>query len=389
VKLTALAPRLGVVREALIARGVPAVRAEATAAGLQPAAVVLDGVPDELGERVARAAAAQGLACAAGGGWLLLAGDAARLAALIRPDVEGLPTDVREALGVALRGSMEPAAAWVTARGTVVLDAPAMVGILNVTPDSFSDGGRYLAPGAALRHAAALLDAGATAIDVGAESTRPGRPAPVPLEEEWRRLAPVIPELARRFPTTPLSVDTVKAETARRALAEGAWAINDVTGLRHDPAIARVCAAHGAGLVLMHSRGALAELATYDHASYGDVMQDVAGELGAAAVRAQDAGVAREAIVLDPGLGFGKRPGHNYAVLRRLDALVMLGYPVMVGPSRKRFLGAVVGKEPAERDLATAAACVVAYERGARLFRVHAVAETREALLIAHAVESA
>jgi dihydropteroate synthase len=389
VKLTPLAPRTGAVREALVARGVPAVRADATAAGLQPAAVVLDGVTDDVREHVARAAVALGVACLSGTGWVLLAGDTSRLAGLIRPDTGGLPADVRQSVGVALRAVVERPLAWVTARGEVALDQPVVVGILNVTPDSFSDGGRYLTPRAALDHAEALLKAGAHALDVGAESTRPGRPEPVLLEEEWRRLAPVLPELARRFPGTPVSVDTVKAETARRALEAGAWAINDVTGLRHDPAIADVCATRGAGLVLMHSRGALPALATYDHATYGDVMGEVSGELCAAARRAEDAGVAREGIVLDPGLGFAKRPEHNYVALQRLEALAALGYPLMVGPSRKRFLGAVTGKDAGARDVATAAACVTAYQRGARLFRVHAVAETREALAVAHAVESA
>jgi dihydropteroate synthase len=389
VKLTALAPRPGAVREALVARGVPAVRADATAAGLQPAAVVLDGVTDDARERVARAAVALGIACLSGTGWVLLTGDTARLAGLIRPDDAGLPADVRASIGAALRGVAERSLAWVTARGDVALDRPVVVGILNVTPDSFSDGGRHFTPGAALQHAEALLQAGAAALDVGAESTRPGRPDSVSLEEEWRRLAPVLPELARRFPATPVSVDTVKAETARRALEEGVWAINDVTSLRHDPAIADVCAARGAGLVLMHSRGTLPALATYDHASYGDVVREVSEELAVAARQAEDAGVARDGIVLDPGLGFAKRPEHNYLVLQRLDALAALGYPLMVGPSRKRFLGAVTGKDAGDRDVATAAACVAAYERGARLFRVHAVAETCEALAIAHAVESA
>ncbi len=389
MKLTALAPRPGAVREALVARGVPAVRADATAAGLQPAAVVLDGVTDEAREQVGRAAVASGVACLSGTGWVLLTGETARLAGLIRPGAGGLPADVRESIGAALRLGVEQALTWVTARGDVTLDRPVVIGILNVTPDSFSDGGRYFAPAAALRQAEALVAAGAAALDVGAESTRPGRPEPVPLEEEWRRLAPVLPELARRFPGTPVSVDTVKAELARRALEEGAWAINDVTGLRHDPAIADVCAARGAGLVLMHSRGTLPELATYDHATYGDVMREVAEELAAAAHRAEDAGVQRQGIVLDPGLGFAKRPEHNYVVLQRLDALTPLGYPLMVGPSRKRFLGAVTGKDPGERDVATAVACVAAYERGARLFRVHAVAETCEALAIAHAVGGA
>jgi dihydropteroate synthase len=372
-----------------VARGVPVVRADAAAAGLQPAAVILDGVTEAARERVAQAAGARGLACLSGVGWVLLAGDTARLAALSRPELDVLPAEARAPLGAALNGLTKPPLTWCTARGDVSLEQPAIVGVLNVTPDSFSDGGRYVAPDAALRHAEALVAAGAAVVDLGAESTRPGRPDPVPLEEEWRRLAPVLAGLARQLPEVPVSVDTVKAETARRALEEGAWAINDVTGLRHDPAIADVCAARGAGLVLMHSRGALPELATYDHANYDDVMREVTEELAVAAGLAERRAVARDRVVLDPGLGFAKRPEHNYAVLSRLAALAALGYPIMVGPSRKRFLGVVTGKDVAERDLATAAACVAAYEHGARLFRVHAVAEVREALAVAHAVGSA
>jgi dihydropteroate synthase len=261
-----------------------------------------------------------------------------------------------------------------------------IAGILNVTPDSFSDGGHYLDPERAVSHAEALVAEGASLLDVGAESTRPGRPEPVPLEEEWRRLAPVLSGLARRLPDTPVTVDTVKAEVARRALAEGAWAINDVSGLRADPEIANVCASHGAGLILMHSRGSVTDMATYDHAEYEDVAGEVVAELEHAVAVAVARGVAREVIVLDPGLGFSKTPEQTVEVLRRLDLVVALGRPVMVGPSRKRFLGHLTGLDVAQRDVATAAACMAAYAAGARLFRVHAPAPTRDALQVAAAV---
>jgi dihydropteroate synthase len=273
-------------------------------------------------------------------------------------------------------------------RGAMPLEQPVVVGILNITPNSFSDGGRFLDPAAALQQATLLLEQGADMLDLGAESTRPGRPEPVAPAEEWRRLEPVLRGLAERDPGVPLSVDTVKAETASRALAAGAWAVNDVSGLRLDPEIADVCAEHGAGLVLMHSRGSLSELAGYNHASYGRVVDEVVRELERALEVAGNRGVGAVRVVLDPGLGFAKRPDHNYEVLRDLPALVALGHPVMVGPSRKRFLGAVTGRDAPDRDAATATACAAAYLGGASLFRVHAVAPVREALAIAHAIRS-
>ena len=281
----------------------------------------------------------------------------------------------------------EPPARWLTARGDIPLDRPVVAGILNITPDSFSDGGRYLAPDAALRHAASLIEQGADLLDLGAESTRPGRPDPVPAHEEWRRLEPVLSGLVRAWPDVPLSVDTVKQVTARRALEAGAWMINDVSGLRLDPAVAEACAAHQAGLILMHSRGAFEQMATYEHAVYADVVEEVFAELDEAVGRAMERGVDRSRLVIDPGLGFAKRPEQNLALLGGLERLVSGGLPVMVGPSRKRFLGELTGgRPPIERDAATAAACVVAWERGARLFRVHNVALVREALDVAAAI---
>jgi dihydropteroate synthase len=280
-------------------------------------------------------------------------------------------------------------ATWRTARGTISLDRPIIAGILNITPDSFSDGNRYLDPAAALDHAAQMVEQGADLLDVGAESTRPGRPEPVSAEEEWRRLEPVLRGLQARLPDTPISIDTNKSETARRALALGAWAINDVTGLRSDPRLAGVCAVAGAGLILMHSRGSVQDIATYDLAHYHDVTGEVAGELAGAVDVAESAGVQRESLVVDPGLGFAKRPEHNYAVLRELERIVSLGFPVMVGPSRKRFLATAGDQPPDARDPATAAACVAAYLFGARLFRVHNVALARNALAIAHAIRTA
>jgi dihydropteroate synthase len=279
-----------------------------------------------------------------------------------------------------------PGTVWQTGRGAVSLERPVIAGVLNLTPDSFSDGGRYNEPGRALEHAAALLEDGATMLDVGAESTGPGSRIPVPLDEEWRRLDPVLRGIVRQFPAVPLSVDTVKAATARRALEAGAWIINDVSGLRLDPAIAEICAAGDAGLILMHSRGSVSTMATYEDAQYRDVAAEVEAELAAQLVVAREHGVRAERIVLDPGLGFSKTPEQTFVALRAVPALAALGHAVMLGPSRKRFLGAVTGRDVSERDVATAAACALGWLLGAKLFRVHAPGPVRDALAVAHAV---
>jgi dihydropteroate synthase len=279
-----------------------------------------------------------------------------------------------------------PATVWQTGGGAVSLEQPVIVGVLNLTPDSFSDGGRYEEPARAVAHAAELLEAGATMIDMGAESTGPGSRLPVTEDEEWRRLEPVLRDVVREFPAVPVSVDTVKARTARRALDQGAWAINDVSGLRLDAEIADVCAEHAAGLILMHSRGSVSTMATYEYAHYQDVPGEIERELGAALGIATERGVEASRIVLDPGLGFSKTPEQSYAALRNVPTLARLRYPIMIGPSRKRFLGTVTGRDVTERDVATAAACALAWLLGARLFRVHAPGPVRDALAVACAV---
>jgi dihydropteroate synthase len=375
-----------VVRDALVRRGIDAVHADATARGLSPIAVVFDDIPSDISRTLIEVAGHHGLELSTGDDWVMLAGSAARLAGLARPDVTTLPSSVSEELGRALAGLVDPPHRWVTARGSISLDRPVVVGILNVTPDSFSDGGQFLDADAALCHAAELVAAGANMLDVGAESTRPGRPEPVPADEEWRRLEPVVREIARRFPEIPISVDTVKAETARRALEAGAWAVNDVSGLRLDPQIAEICSGCGAGLILMHSRGTTRDMATYQFATYRNVMTETVAELSEAVARAESRGVMRDHIVLDPGLGFAKTPEQSLEVLRGVSALVALGFPVMVGPSRKRFLGVAARRDVAAGDRATAAACVAAYLSGASFFRVHDARGVREALDVAHAI---
>jgi dihydropteroate synthase len=277
------------------------------------------------------------------------------------------------------------AAAWEMGRGVISLERPVVVGIVNITPDSFSDGGRHLEPERALAHAEQLVAEGAAMLDLGAESTRP-HTTPVSDDEEWRRLEPVLTGVVRRFPALPVSVDTVKATTAKRALDAGAWAINDVSALRLDAGIADACAEHAAGLILMHSRGDVRTMATYEHATYQDVTADVSRELQAAMTQAERRGVPRDRLVLDPGLGFSKTPEQSYQVLGGLPVLTRLG-PVMIGPSRKRFLGTATGRDVADRDVATAAACVVGWMLGARLFRVHAVAPARDALAVTYAAD--
>jgi dihydropteroate synthase len=323
-----------------------------------------------------------GLEVWSGEDWALLGGSQARLSTLARP--WGGPPDLAEvahAVGMALP-ALAPAS-WATASRSFPLERPLLVGILNVTPDSFSDGGRFLDPGAALDHGTRLIEAGADLLDLGAESTRPGRPQPVPEDEELARLLPVVDGLRARHPEVALSVDTVKAGVARACLSRGVEVINDVSGGRLDPDLPRVVAEAGAGLVLMHSRGTVSDMASYRHAGYQSLVHDVVAELSEAVGRAVSAGVAEDRIAIDPGLGFAKRPRDSWRLLGQLEALTCLGRPIMVGPSRKRFLAAATGRGVEERDVATAAACALAFERGARLFRVHDVPSTRDALMVA------
>lgn len=280
-------------------------------------------------------------------------------------------------------------AVWATARGPLTLDAPRIMGVLNVTPDSFWDGGRHRGVEAAMRQAERLVSQGADLVDVGGESTRPGA-EPVPVSEELGRVIPVVEALVAEWPELPVSVDTVKAEVGRAGLDAGAAVINDVSGLRLDPGLAGVVAEGGAGVVLMHSRGTVDRMASYETASYGhDPVAEIVSELEAATTRAADAGIAPDAMVVDPGLGFSKRTAESVAALRELDRVRALGYPVLLGPSRKRFIGELAGGLEAEDRLpGTIAACVAGWARGARLFRVHDVAPVRHALAVAEAVLS-
>lgn len=375
-----------VLADALMRRGWDSVRAQSAAHGVQTVAFLFDGVSEELRESLANLFHHRGIECLTGDGWVLILSSLSRVAGLARPGFSPLPAEVAECIGLCLNSLGEPPALWRTGRGSVSLDQPRVVGILNVTPDSFSDGGRFLRPDAALAHAAYMVAAGVDIIDVGAESTRPGAGHELLPGEEWRRLQPVLEGLVDRFPELEISVDTVKSETARRALQVGVSIVNDVSGFRLDPEMAGVCAEGGAGVVLMHSRGGVHDMASYQHAEYTDLLAEVTAELEEGCQDAKAAGVAGESIVVDPGLGFAKRPDHNYAILRQLSVIASLGYPVMVGPSRKRFL-----RQPPEdgmelADDVTAAACALAFTDGAALFRVHDVRRTRAALQVAHLV---
>jgi dihydropteroate synthase len=259
-----------------------------------------------------------------------------------------------------------------------------LMGVVNVTPDSFSDGGEWFDGDAAVAHGLDLVEQGAQILDVGGESTRPGA-EPVAQDEELRRVVPAIEALAEAVPGAVLSVDTTKHAVAAAALDAGATYVNDVTAFRGDPALAGLVAESGATCCLMHMLGEPRTM--QDDPRYGDVVDDVKAFLTERLEFATAQGVPEERIQLDPGIGFGKTQAHNLALLRRLDEIVALGRPVVVGVSRKTFLGRITGREvPAERAVATAAANALALERGATVFRVHDVATSKDALLVAAAI---
>jgi len=277
---------------------------------------------------------------------------------------------------------------WQLATRALQLNRPLIMGIINVTPDSFSDGGKFFSPSAAAAHGRLLISMGADILDVGGESTRPQGATPVSEEEELERVLPVLDALHQSNPDVPISVDTVKSGVARAALAHGAEAINDVSGFRLDPEMAEVCADRNAGVILMHSRGTVETMGTYAEAGYGDdVVGEIIAELGARVEWAREAGVARERIAIDPGVGFAKRTEHSLEVMRELPRFAELGLPVAIGVSRKRFIGEMSGaKELEDRIDGTTAANVLALAGGARIFRVHDVDHARRALDMAWSI---
>jgi dihydropteroate synthase len=385
VKVTALAAPTSppeAVCAALAARGWETQPAWFAATGVQSLVVLLEEITESEREALVHWGAKSGADVLTGDGWALVAAAASRLAPLARYD-RAPPALARLApeLGRFLAAHAEPPRAWAIRGAELKLDTPVIIGIVNVTPDSFSDGGHFDTVDRAVAHAEKLTADGCRLIDVGGESTRPGAP-PVSTREEIDRVVPVVRELARRE-LGPISVDTRKADVARAALDAGAAAVNDVSGLAFDGALAGVVVAAGAGLIVMHMRGTPDTMDDLSH--YRHVAPEVAAELEGAAARAEAAGVPKERIVVDPGFGFAKTAAQNFRLLDELATVAALGYPVAVGPSRKRFLGAATGRPVEDRDRATAIACALAWERGARLFRVHDVALTREALTLSSA----
>ena len=273
---------------------------------------------------------------------------------------------------------------WRAGSREILLNHPIVMGILNVTPDSFSDGGNFFSQDSAIAHAEQMVRDGADIIDVGGESTRPGA-VPVEAVQEAHRVVPVIKTLRLRCPEVLISIDTTKADVAYAALDAGADIINDVSALRLDPAMAPLAGKTGAGVVLMHSRGTVADMATYDHARYDDVVREVMTELNSQMLLAEESGVDRKAIVVDPGFGFSKKSEQSIRLLRDLRKFEAFDTPIMVGVSRKRFvreamLNAVPMPSLDDRDSGTAAVNVMALERGAMIFRAHNIRATKNAL---------
>jgi dihydropteroate synthase len=266
-------------------------------------------------------------------------------------------------------------------RALALGDRTLVMGILNVTPDSFSDGGAFLETGRAVEAGVRMVAEGADLVDVGGESTRPGA-GTVSEDEECRRILPVIEALATRV-TVPISIDTYKAGVADAALARGATIVNDVSGFRYDPELATVASRRRAAVVLMHTRGRSRDM--YAQASYHDVVDEVLDELRESVAFAAGHGVAKERIIVDPGLGFAKQAVHSYEALARLEEFGELGRPLLVGPSRKTFLARPFGRElpPAEREWPSAAAVAAAVLGGAHIVRVHAVAPMVQVVRVA------
>ena len=256
------------------------------------------------------------------------------------------------------------------------------MGVINITPDSFSDGGKYHDPESAAARARELVAEGADILDIGAVSTRPGAPA-ISDSEEKRRLIPALEKILRSV-SIPVSIDTTSPAIARKSLELGAHIINDVSGLKDSPEIAGLCAQTSAGLVLMHRRGNSKTM--QDLANYSDVVGEVKAELAESVQIARRAGVAEESLIVDPGIGFAKTPAQNLEILRRLKEFKELGLPVMVGTSNKSFIGDVLKREISERKIGTIASCVLAVREGARILRVHDVRSAKDAAVMTLAV---
>jgi dihydropteroate synthase len=263
-------------------------------------------------------------------------------------------------------------------------DRPLLVGVINVTPDSFSDGGDFFSPERAVEHGLTLAEEGADILDVGGESTRPGA-QPVPVAEELRRAIPVISALSEKS-SVPVSIDTYKAEVAVEAISAGARMVNDITGLFGHSAMAEVVAEHKVPVILMHIKGTPKDMQASP--KYKDLISEIIRRLRQSLGRAKSCGIEFEKTIVDPGIGFGKTLEHNLEILARLDEFRSLGRPIMVGTSRKSFVGNILGTPPKERILGTAASSAIAIYKGAKLLRVHDVSETKQVLKVANAIST-
>ncbi len=261
---------------------------------------------------------------------------------------------------------------------------PLIMGILNITPDSFSDGGHFLSSESALEQARRMVSEGADILDIGGESTRPFS-EPVSLEEEMERILPVIRVLAGEI-SVPISVDTYKSEIARAALDAGASIVNDISALSFDPNMGRLAAERDVPVILMHMKGRPKDMQVDPH--YDDVIAEIKDFFRERMSFAEQQGVKRERIILDPGIGFGKTVNHNLEIIRRLGEFLSLGRPILVGSSRKAFIGKILGKEPLEREVGTNATVALSVYNGARIVRVHDVASAKETALVAGAVRA-
>ncbi len=294
----------------------------------------------------------------------------------------GLPALAAE-LDVLLANIKQPPKRWLTSRREFSLDRPLIMGILNLTPDSFSDGGRYIDPERAVEHALLMEAEGADIIDVGGESTRPGAPL-IQAAEESARIIPVIEQLSQKL-SCAISVDTWKSVVADSALSAGAEIINDISGFNFDPKMAAIVAGSGAAAVLMHTRGTPDEM--QNNTGYADLMSNVMKGLQGSVTQALEAGVERERIAIDPGIGFGKSAAGNLEVLRRLRELAGMGFPILSGTSRKSFIGKILKRESAsERLFGTAATVALSVANGAQILRVHDVRAMRDVADMSHAI---
>lgn len=303
------------------------------------------------------------------------------LCSKLAPQPFGLPALAAELMKVLLLSTQRPRF-WRTAQRKLSLERPLIMGILNVTPDSFSDGNLYSDPGRAVERALEMVAEGADIIDIGGESTRPGA-APVLTEDELKRVIPVISGLAGRT-SCPISVDTWKGLVARAAMDAGAAIINDISGFTFDPQMAAVAARTGAGVVLMHTRGTPQSM--QHDIVYTDLIGEVIHSLRQSLATAGEAGIEQERIAVDPGIGFGKTAAHNLEILRRLREFTSIGLPLLAGTSRKSFIGKVLNRETDQRIHGTAATVALAVLGGADILRVHDVREMRDVADMAHAI---